>query len=494
MRPDAAAAARGLRAGLLLRVSTAAQAQRETPIERQEAETRRWCADRGLEVVERFADPGRSGGLDELSRAGLAALLAAADERRIDAVVMWSWSRLARDEDLAGHLRWMLRRAGVTCYSVSEPEEHPLLRAVGAWRDAEYRREQSRMMRSALARVATAGGRLGRDPYGYHWQDKRTLVPHETQAPIYAEMYQMTLAGALPAEICRRSGLSRSAVHRLLRSRLPLGEYVSRTEGRVITHTDHHPAIVSRDTWEQVQQVLARRASRGVAARGRRAWTEIGYADLLRCGLCGGEMEHRGTYHPAGGGVRRNHRCRSGCDVRISATDAVEQLARLILSELCRDGVAEMVSEIAREAWEQGRESGAIEAEILRLSRAERSITEAIESGDLADPRALARSLGETQRKLSEARSRLARLAAQGQMPDLSPCAIRARLDAAAAAVSLPSAEALGLVRQMVERIDVRPSGPAIATLSTGDLIPLPEMSSSPRRSRRLWQVEWRAA
>lgn len=289
--------------------------------------------------------------------------------------------------------------------------------------------------------MATAGGRLGRDPYGYHWADKRTLVPHETQATIYAEMYQMTLAGALPGEICRRSGLSRSAVHRLLRSRLPLGEYVSRTEGRVITHTDHHPAIVSRDTWEQVQAILP---SRYRGPRGRYRRTPL--SGLLRCGECGSVMRVINTRDPIGYGCRA---CRAIGSVSVRGWQTA--ILREVLAYLAGPALEPLCREIAA-AYDSGHARGSAEASLARLRRSEARLIEAIADPDAGEVAALAVRLRETQGEIRAAEAALGALPAA-----ITAESVRERIEGLIA--RLPAigerAEAAPILAELIERIDV---------------------------------------
>lgn len=104
-----------------LSVSTDEQAKRQTSLDSQIGEIRRWCEGQSIDLVEIYIEPGLSA-TDE-NRPQFKRLMAEATQlpRRYDVVVVYSLSRFARDLALQLVSYRTLDRAGVQLLSVSKP-------------------------------------------------------------------------------------------------------------------------------------------------------------------------------------------------------------------------------------------------------------------------------------------------------------------------------------------------------------------------------------
>ncbi|MDB5686488.1 MAG: site-specific recombinase, invertase Pin [Rhizorhabdus sp.] len=125
---------------------------------------------RGFEIVETYADEGRSG-LSLTGRPGLQRLLADVESRRagFEAILIYDVSRLGRfqDTDEAAHCELRCRRAGVTIHYCAEPFENDgtigssILKTVKRAMAGEYSRELSVKVFAGQANLARRGYRLG---------------------------------------------------------------------------------------------------------------------------------------------------------------------------------------------------------------------------------------------------------------------------------------------------------------------------------------------
>jgi predicted site-specific integrase-resolvase len=86
----AAKAPPSLRVGIYKRVSTTDQAEDGYSLDMQERVLRAYCADHGYEVYDVYADEGISG-KDIKHRQGMRRLLADADARRYDIILVWAY-------------------------------------------------------------------------------------------------------------------------------------------------------------------------------------------------------------------------------------------------------------------------------------------------------------------------------------------------------------------------------------------------------------------
>jgi len=169
---------RRARAALYVRVSTREQAQTGYSIEDQQESLRLLAQRRGCVSEVLYCDAGISGEKLE-GRPGLTALLLAAEEGRLDEVLVVDESRLARDELVGALIRDKLKRGGVRLVTTSgerdltDPSDNfvaNVLSAAAAFeQDLRTKKTLSGKRRAALANNWPAGP----PPFGYR------LVEHE---------------------------------------------------------------------------------------------------------------------------------------------------------------------------------------------------------------------------------------------------------------------------------------------------------------------------
>jgi site-specific DNA recombinase len=143
-------------------------------------------------------------------------------------------------------------------------------------------------------------------PLGYRNTEgpggKRIIVPDGQTSLIVQELYKRFAPGtlsleALAAELrgeevtLRGRPLGKSLVHQILRKRLYMGEF----DWDGVTYQGSHEPLVTRECWEQVQQVLDQRAEN----KTRKVKHDFAFTGLVHCGHCGchlvGELK-KGRY------------------------------------------------------------------------------------------------------------------------------------------------------------------------------------------------------
>jgi len=153
------------RAAIYARVSTHNGQSPEMQIE----EIRRYCADRGLMVVDEYVDTGISGSKE--SRPALDRLMSSCRRRQVDAVVVYRYDRFARslrqlvnalDEFQALGIDFVSLHEGVDTSTPNGRLVFGILASI-----AEFERELIRdRVRSGLASAKLKGKRLGRPRVG----------------------------------------------------------------------------------------------------------------------------------------------------------------------------------------------------------------------------------------------------------------------------------------------------------------------------------------
>jgi site-specific DNA recombinase len=131
---------------------------------------------------------------------------------------------------------------------------------------------------------------------------KRTITPHPVQGPVIRQIFEWFETGDYTlktiAEKIRNEGLpfgtrqvNVSSLHVVLRNRTYSGEF----EWKGTMYQGTYEALVSRDTWERVQDLLDARQE----SRHRKMIHDFTYSGLVRCGHCGcflvGELK-KGRY------------------------------------------------------------------------------------------------------------------------------------------------------------------------------------------------------
>ena len=143
-------------------------------------------------------------------------------------------------------------------------------------------------------------------PVGYQNADgtngKRTVIPDPNTAPVITELFERFVAGrhsvkTLVKELnsegvtLRGRKLYSSVLHHILRKRLYSGDF----DWNGTTYEGAYEPLVSRETWQRVQELLDTRA----ANRTRKVKHDFAYTGLVHCGHCGcllvGELK-KGKY------------------------------------------------------------------------------------------------------------------------------------------------------------------------------------------------------
>ncbi len=513
-----------MHAAIYLRVSGEEQRRKQLPIQSQLESANKYCEERGWKIVGEWRDEGISGAI--WPRPGLKAMLHAVEHQGIDRIVCWDGERIARDTDLMGHIRFQLNQWGAQLVPISQETASDLERDIRTVIGAEYLRKVSkdikRTLRGKAERHEPMGGpRL----YGLRYvKDPKTnvrtgceIVPHE--AARIRQAFEMADLGSghTMKNIRGEMGWTHRRLLDILRHPTYTGGYVygrrrptgKKGQWRMLPRNewkvtwDVYPAIVERGLWDRVQERLDRNAE---LIRSRRHWGRetLPLTGLLRCSRCGRRMVSSGQYRTKHSGLRRiyyrcvgeapNFRGRvDPCDGvgTLIPTGWVNAIVALVFAQLTAPNLAKQIAAELKRAHQTGRRTGHLEAEIRRLEKASRTITEMIRSGNVTDPTGLATEYDAIQRDLERTRISLCKERRTGRSI-ISASAIGRQLGQVAediAAVSaLPDQDELDktarpLLHGIIERIVVHEGGgSADIRLRWGDVLPFLDSYPTPHR------------
>lgn len=188
------------RAVAYCRVSTSDQADSGLGIEAQQAAIETAAARLGITLAQTFTDAGVSGGLALEYRPGLIGAIDAIQSG--DLLIVSRRDRLGRDLLNVAMIERLVERRGARVYSAAgegTDDDGPTGRLMRQIIDAfsEYERALIRARtRAAMAAAKKRGQVVGRVPFGKAvGDDGRTLVPHEGERRVLAEIHRLRNRG-----------------------------------------------------------------------------------------------------------------------------------------------------------------------------------------------------------------------------------------------------------------------------------------------------------
>lgn len=238
--------------------------------------------------------------------------LAKSGEHPFDIILVWKFSRFARNQEESIVYKTMLRRAGVEVVSISEPSiDGPfgsLIERIIEWMDEYYSIRLSGEVMRGMTEKALRGGYQSAMPMGYR-MNRSTGIPeiYEPEAEIIRLIFDAFInSGKSFLEIARmlndigchtRRGypFERRSVMYILQNPFYCGivrwnrqsreTHAPKDPSECITAPGVHSPIISRENFEYVQKIIASRArprkSRGTS--GIKHWL----SGIVKCSDCG---------------------------------------------------------------------------------------------------------------------------------------------------------------------------------------------------------------
>lgn len=355
-----------LRAAIYARYSSREQDGTST-IESQLRECRAYARRHGLTVAEDavFVDRAKAGTSAE-QRDAFQAMVAAAQRtpKPFDAILVWKYSRFARNREDSALYKGLLRRKGIEVTSVSEPvDRHSatgllsegLIELIDQFYSARLAEEVRRGQTEATLEGFSTGGRA---PYGYRRAEvpdprgrldragtavrRVTLAVEPAEAAVVQRIYELYAGGAGYTRIAKRlngEGVpgpwggtwAGSAIREMIRNDVYRGARVygrtkkvrtakgtrskcPRPEASRTVKEGAHPAIIAPPLWERVKSrreavatVYRESGCRFGLTRG--VQTPYLLTGILKCAVCGANFAIRVAHTRRGGGKYYYYGC-----------------------------------------------------------------------------------------------------------------------------------------------------------------------------------------
>lgn len=271
-----------------------------------------------------FVDDGISG-RSAAKRSAFQTMVAMAKEKEhpFDAILLWKFSRFARNQEESIVYKTMLRKLGVSVISISEPlPDGPfasLIERIIEWMDEFYSIRLSGEVKRGMLEKASRGEPLTIAAFGYRMENNK-LIPDE-KAPIVREIFKAYADGAKMAGIARSLGErgirttrgnppDNRFVEYMLHNPVYIGKIRWSKEGRAVSLRDYdneniivydgkHEPIISAELWQAVQERLVvdkKKYPKHTRQNEPTSWMLKG---LIRCGNCGSTLVRQSTACPS---------------------------------------------------------------------------------------------------------------------------------------------------------------------------------------------------
>lgn len=379
----------------------------------------------GLKVFRIYVDKAKSGTSDD--REGFKEMIsdALSKDKPFDSVLVHKLDRFARNRYDSIQYKHILRKKGIRVLSVSQPiigsgdPTEVILESVLEGMDEFYSLNLARESLKGMAENARRGwANGGFAPYGYVFEEiktdkgaKRKYKINESEAKTVRLIYEMYLAGDgvqgiryklnLKKMTMRGRPWTKNTITNILKNEKYAGDIVFgknlNRANRVfdmnfeaVKVKNAHEAIIDRETWNRVQNILQKKAPSG--SHPRSAGSDYLFSGMMKCSFCGSHFigaaahgrKERYRYYVCGKISREGPgACRQ---MKLNA-DAFEDLVIWKLKEhLTRKEYLEKIIRAHNESLramiqKSGSSLKRLEKEIRDLDDKRRRLFEAIESG-----------------------------------------------------------------------------------------------------------------
>lgn len=321
--------------------------------------------------------------------------LAKSKEHPIDAILVWKFSRFARNQEESIVYKSLLQKIGVSVISISEPlPEGPfgsLVERIIEWMDEYYLIRLSGEVHRGMLEKVTRGEPICAPAFGYDIREKKYYPNGD--ADIVRDVFQSYVAGEGMRAIARRLGDAgvrtkfgnppdNRWVEYMLNNPVYIGKIRWCTDGRGASRRDYdnpnnmitdgsHEHIISDKLWQDAQDTLKANAIKHAKyAKRELAPSPYMLRGLFRCSACGSTLVRVNTKSPS---LQCHSYARGVCSRSHSITIArAEESLRKALDHAARtlNFPVSTPTESKHQSADAAQIQKQIEAERRRLNRA----------------------------------------------------------------------------------------------------------------------------
>ena len=336
--------------------------QHETSIEGQLAAAHKYAASKGYTIVGEYCDRAKTGTND--NREEFQRMLRDCAKHQFTVIIVWKVDRFGRNREEITFNKYKAKKHGVrveyVAENVSQGPEGVILESVLEGMAEYFSLQLSQNVKRGQLEAAKKHHVISSTlPYGYRrGSDKKHEIDPDT-APIAKKIFEMYASGYTESEIvnwlnsqgfrtAKGAAFGRSSLKKMLHNEIYIGTYTFKD---VIREENAVPAIVDRETWGKVQELM--KQNRRMPSH---KWTYSDYAltGKLYCGECGSAMVGKS-------GTSRNgekhcyYAClnqlnKNGCEKKAVRQDVIEPIVIDRINGILHD--EEVFNLIVDKTWE----------------------------------------------------------------------------------------------------------------------------------------------
>ena len=369
--------------------------QHETSIEGQLAAAQKYAEKKGYTIIREYCDRAKTGTND--NREAFQRMLQDCAKHQFTVIIVWKVDRFGRNREEITFNKYRVKKNGVrveyVAENVVEGPEGVILESVLEGMAEYYSLQLSQNVKRGLLEAAkkhhAPGGRA--IAFGYRAASDKTYEIDPVTGPVAKKIFDMYAAGNTEFEIIRYlnkegyhtkrgTAFNRSSLKKMLHNELYIGTYIYKD---VIRDEDTVPAIVDKDTFRKVQEML--KTNKRMPSH---KWSYSNYllTGKLFCGKCGSAMigksgtSRSGNKHCYYGCWNRHNG--KGCDKQNVRQDYIESLVLTKIHEILHN--PEIFQLIIDKTWEfylkQDTDQTELQSMQMELSNVEKGITNLVKS------------------------------------------------------------------------------------------------------------------
>ena len=263
--------------------------------------------------------------------------LAKSEEHPIDTILVWKFSRFARNQEESIVIKNLLRKINVEVRSISEPVDPDsafgsLIERIIEWMDEYYLINLSGEVKRGMLEKASRGEIVSIASFGYTVEDG-TYIPHPEESVIVRRIFDSYLAGVGVRRIALDLGAEgvrtkkgnlpdNRFVEYILRNPVYIGKIRWSTDGRAASKRDYtnenimivdgkHQPIINIDTWNAVQEKLDAQKKAYAKYQRREQAVDFMLKGMVRCDSCGATL----IQSAKGAGIQCHNFAKGTCKV-----------------------------------------------------------------------------------------------------------------------------------------------------------------------------------
>ncbi len=322
--------------------------------------------------------------------------------RPFDSILVWKFSRFARNREDSIVYKSMLRKqCGIDVISISEQlgedKTSILIEALLEAMDEYYSINLAEEVVRGMSEKARRGGVMGSPAYGYIVKDG-ILVPDPDRAPIVREMFEEYASKGSTRGIARRlndSGIctknggnwDNRAVEYILRNTTYTGimhwtpggtkmqNYSDKITSNTIFAENSHEAIIPRDLFDTVQKKIESNKKKYTRNAHRDHGVMFALKGLMRCSNCGATMNMSKAY----GGLQCHKYTRGRCSV--SHFIKLDKINQMVQDKIRHDLETGVFDTILQKSAAQSGDRSDLQKQLHRANTKLQRVKEAYQAG-----------------------------------------------------------------------------------------------------------------